>query len=119
MRGMGRTAPGRLLCTRIAPAALASACRYDCGRLELDLARAVEQVGYENHAHARVMPSHQALPDRAELRARREIGRLVAAKRCNAADVFGTTSGLGQHRQHVLQRLIELRRDFGGVKALL
>src|SRR5436190_22906618 len=52
---------------------------YYGGRLELDLTGRVEQVRHENHAHRRVVPAHDAAPDAAELGARGEIRRLVAA----------------------------------------
>ena len=32
--------------------------------------------------------------------------------------MLGTTAGLGEHREHVGERLLELRRDVGGVKTL-
>src|SRR5687768_9923468 len=50
----------------------------DGGRLELDLTGRVEQVRYEDHAHRRIVPAHEALPDGAEAAPRGEVGRLVA-----------------------------------------
>src|SRR5689334_22978577 len=47
-------------------------CRDDGSRLQLDLAGGVEQVRDEDHAHRRIVASHQPAPDAAELGARDE-----------------------------------------------
>src|SRR6188768_4552943 len=61
---------------------------YYSGCLQLDLAGRVEQVRHEDHAHRRVVAAHQPAPDAAELGARGEVGRLVAAVGGHAADML-------------------------------
>jgi hypothetical protein len=60
----------------------------DCGRLEFDLARLVEQRGNEDHAHCRIMLAYVPAPDGAEGAARGKVGRLVDAEGSDAADVL-------------------------------
>src|SRR6185503_5144063 len=88
-------------------------------RLELDLTGRVEQVRHEDHAHRRIVPAHEALPDAAEAAPRGEVRRLVAAIGGHAADVLGPAAGFGEHRDDVLQRLLELGGQLFGFEALL
>src|SRR5271169_6734882 len=67
--------------------------RSSCGRfvwdysrrLEFDFSGPVEQVGDEDHRHRGVMLAHEPPPDTPELRARFEVGGLVAAVACHPA----------------------------------
>src|SRR5574341_954688 len=89
------------------------------GRLELDLAGRMEQVGREDYAHHRIVAFYQLAPDAADLGASGEIGRLVAAVGGHAADVLGARASLRQDGEDVLQCLAELRRDVLGLEHLL
>ena len=68
---------------------------------------------------AGIVVAHQLPPHRAELLAHRQVAGLVAAVGRHAADVLGPAAGLRQHRQHVAQRLLELRRQFLALEDLL
>src|SRR5579885_575719 len=86
--------------------------RDDGGGLELDLTGRVEEVRDEDHAHRRVVAAHEPLPDRPQLGARRQVGRLVAAVRSHAADVLRPAARLGEDGKDVLQSLFKLGNDF-------
>src|SRR5450432_1919763 len=89
------------------------------GRLELDLAGVVEQIGYEDHAHGGEMAAHQSPPDSTELRPSSEIGRLVDAIGSDAANFLGRAAGHGKHGEHIAERLLELRYQLGGAEDLV
>src|SRR5512134_3134848 len=93
--------------------------RNDGGRLELDLTGCVEEVGDEDHAHRRIVAPHQAAPDTAELGARGEVCRLVAAVGGDAADVLALAAGLGQDRENVVQGALELLGEIFRLENLL
>src|SRR5512138_3350638 len=88
-------------------------------RFQLDLPGMVEEIRDEDHRHHRIVPAHQPAPDLAQLRPRRQIGRLVAAVGGEAADVLRPRAGLGEDGDDVLQRLLELRREALGLEHLL
>src|SRR5688572_12861644 len=89
------------------------------GRFDLDLAWRIEQIGHEDHTHRGIVAPHEPLPDAAERAARAKVGRLVAAVRGHAADVFRARARLGEHRDDVLQSLFKLRCQIFGLEHLL
>ena len=79
------------------------------GCFQFDLGRRVEKVGYKNHAHCRIVISHQRFPDPAQLAAAGEVSRLVNAKCGYSANVVWPTACGRNNGENILQRLLELR----------
>ena len=66
-------------------------------RLQFDLCGGVEKIVDKNHAHRRIMVSHQRLPDAPQFAPVSEVGRLVDTVRRNPADVSYLAASLREN----------------------